>query len=822
MFMRKVWMLSLIVLLTVAANAQQISGTVKDQSGKGVDKTTVSLLRAKDSSVAKLSVTDNEGRYSFTQTEAGSYLVSVSHVGFMPYISQPFAFDGTKDVAVPAVGLVKNEGTLSGVTVVSKKPVVEVKADKTILNVEGTINAVGNDALELLRKAPGVMVDKDDNLTMAGKNGVQVFIDGKPSPLQGADLANFLKSLQSSQVESIELITNPSAKYEAAGNAGIINIRLKKNKTFGTNGSVNAGYNIGTFAKYNAGLALNHRNSKVNIFGNYNFNHGLNTSSMKMYREQADSIFNQTNRVKALNEGHNFKAGLDYFLNAKSTIGAIVNGNIGSTDFRSSGPTFISYLPTKELDRLMRAESHNDMKRTNLNFNLNYRYAMTGGSELNVDADYGIFNLRSNQFQPNYYFDETGTTELYRNVYRMIAPTNIDLYSVKVDYEKNFLKGRLGLGGKVGFVNTDNDFRRYDVFGNTEVLNNDLSNRFEYKENINAVYANYNRGFKGFMVQLGLRVENTDSKGYSTGKQWNANEGVYKDYDSTIHRNYTDLFPSAAITFNKNPMSQFGFTYSRRIDRPAYQDLNPFEFRLNDYAYMKGNTQLRPQYTNSVGFTHTYKYRLTTALNYSHVKDIFTQLPDTIDNSKAFMTKKNLASQDIVSLNVSYPFQYKWYTFFANVNAYYSMYKADFGGGDRKVNQDVFAMTYYMQNSFNLGKSWTAEVSGFYSSPSIWQGVFRSKAMYGIDGGLQKGLFKGKGNLKLSVSDIFRTMRWAGESRFTGTYGNASGRWESRQFKINFSYRFGNMQVKAARQRKTGIDDESKRASGGGSTTPGQ
>jgi len=820
--MRKVWMLSLIVLLTVAANAQQISGTVKDQSGKGVDKTTVSLLRAKDSSVAKLSVTDNEGRYSFTQTEAGSYLVSVSHVGFMPYISQPFAFDGTKDVAVPAVGLVKNEGTLSGVTVVSKKPVVEVKADKTILNVEGTINAVGNDALELLRKAPGVMVDKDDNLTMAGKNGVQVFIDGKPSPLQGADLANFLKSLQSSQVESIELITNPSAKYEAAGNAGIINIRLKKNKTFGTNGSVNAGYNIGTFAKYNAGLALNHRNSKVNIFGNYNFNHGLNTSSMKMYREQADSIFNQTNRVKALNEGHNFKAGLDYFLNAKSTIGAIVNGNIGSTDFRSSGPTFISYLPTKELDRLMRAESHNDMKRTNLNFNLNYRYAMTGGSELNVDADYGIFNLRSNQFQPNYYFDETGTTELYRNVYRMIAPTNIDLYSVKVDYEKNFLKGRLGLGGKVGFVNTDNDFRRYDVFGNTEVLNNDLSNRFEYKENINAVYANYNRGFKGFMVQLGLRVENTDSKGYSTGKQWNANEGVYKDYDSTIHRNYTDLFPSAAITFNKNPMSQFGFTYSRRIDRPAYQDLNPFEFRLNDYAYMKGNTQLRPQYTNSVGFTHTYKYRLTTELNYNHVKDIFTQLPDTIDNSKAFMTKKNLASQDIVSLNVSYPFQYKWYTFFANVNAYYSMYKADFGGGDRKVNQDVFAMTYYMQNSFNLGKSWTAEVSGFYSSPSIWQGVFRSKAMYGIDGGLQKGLFKGKGNLKLSVSDIFRTMRWAGESRFTGTYGNASGRWESRQFKINFSYRFGNMQVKAARQRKTGIDDESKRASGGGSTTPGQ
>jgi hypothetical protein len=190
----------------------------------------------------------------------------------MSSYSPVFEVSGNGDVDVAIVSLTKVNGGLKDVVVTAQKPIVEVKADKTILNVENTINAVGSDALELLRKSPGVLVDKDENVSLAGKTGVQIYIDGKPSPLTGADLAAYLKSLQSSQIESIELITNPSAKYEAAGNAGIINIRLKKNKAFGTNGSINAGYNIGIYPKYNAGLSFNHRNKKVNIFGNYNYN----------------------------------------------------------------------------------------------------------------------------------------------------------------------------------------------------------------------------------------------------------------------------------------------------------------------------------------------------------------------------------------------------------------------------------------------------------------------------------------------------------------------------------------------------------------------
>jgi hypothetical protein len=321
------------------------------------------------------------------------------------------------------------------------------------------------------------------------------------------------------------------------------------------------------------------------------------------------------------------------------------------------------------------------------------------------------------------------------------------------------------------------------------------------------------------MIQVGVRMENTHSEGRSTGFQEKNNSKV--PYDSTFKRDYTDFFPSGSITFNKNPMNQWTITYSRRIDRPAYQDLNPFEFKLNEYTFMKGNTELRPQYTHSFGLVNVYKFKLTTSLNYSHVNDIFAQLPDTIDKTKGFLTKKNLAKQDVIALNISYPFQYKWYGFFATMNTNFSHYKADFGGGNRTVNQKVFALTYFMQNTAKFGKGWTAELSGLYISPSVWQGVIRSKAMGSVDIGLQKTLFQNKANMKVAVSDIFRTMKWGGGTDFAGVKSDFRGHGELQQVKLSFSYRFGNNQVKAARQRKTGIEDETKRANSGGNQQGG-
>ncbi len=806
-------LMMLFAFSTKAQNFSKITGQVKDANGNFIMAATVVLHNAKDSQLVKTAVSDKTGNYEILNVKPGTYFIAVTALGMQKNTTAVISVNGSEAVAAPAVTLKTVTKSLEGVTVVAQKPMVEVKADKTVMNVEGTINAVGNDGLELLRRAPGVIVDKDDNISLAGKNGVQVYIDGKPSPLSGTDLSNFLKSLQSSQIESIELITNPSAKYEAAGNAGIINIKLKKNKTLGTNGSLNAGYNVGTYGRYNAGLNLNHRTKKTNIYGSYNFNHSLNLMEFSLQRSVLDTFFNQTSSFKPLSTTHGYKVGVDYFIDKKSTLGFMITGNVNDNTMRNLSQTPKTYIPTGVLQNLLVANNSTDAQRDNTSFNANYKYSGTKGQELNLDADYGMYRIRSNQMQPNFYYNSSN--QLYQtSVYNFIAPADIDILALKADYELNYKNGRLGYGGKTSFVKSNNHFERYTVYNNGSVLDIPRSNEFEYTENINALYVNYNKQLKGKMVQAGVRMEQTNSNGDTYGL--NSNGTANKSSLVPFKRNYIDFFPSAAITFNKNPMQQWSLSYSRRIDRPAYQDLNPFEFKLDEYTYQKGNTNLKPQYSDIVSVTNVYKYRLTTKLSYSHVTDMFTRIVDTTEKSKSFISQRNLATQDIISLNISYPFQYKWYSVFANINSYYSMYKADFGGGNRTIDLNVATLSVFMQHTFKLGKGWTSELSGFYNSPTVWQGTFKSKALWSLDAGISKPVLKNKGNLKASVTDMFRSLKFKGSTSFAGQQSTFSGYGDSRQFKINFTYRFGSMQVKAARNRANAAEDENKRTQGNG------
>ncbi|MEO7983611.1 MAG: TonB-dependent receptor [Bacteroidota bacterium] len=800
-------LLLMLTATTLHSQAQQISGLIKDENGTPLSGVTISLMRTSDSSVIKLAISQPAGLYSFSGIREGKYRVLASHTGYKPAFSPVFSFSASV-VIVPEIKLSKTPGDLGNVTVTAVKPMVEVKADKTILNVEGTINAIGSNALELLRKSPGVLLDKDDNISLAGKNGVQVYIDGRVTPLSGQDLANNLKSLQSAQIEAIEIITNPSAKYDAAGNAGIINIRLKKNKALGTNGSVNAGWNMAQSAKYNAGISVNHRNKKINIFSTYSYTYAPNEQFMNIYRTVLDSLFDQKGTIRDLRRSHNFKIGADYFINKKNTVGMTVNGILADPASSSNSKTLISNTTTRIVDRMLVAGNDNQMKRHNANINLNYNYTDPKGTSFVVNADHGSYDLNSDQFQPNDYYNASGQVLQNSVVYRMLSPALININSIKGDYEENFLKGKLGIGAKSARVKTDNDFQRYDVAGSSEALDKERSNHFIYKENINAGYVNYNRQFKTFMFQAGLRVENTVSEGISNGQKYSG--GSYIPSVSSFKRSYTDLFPSASITCNKNPVKQWSLTYSRRIDRPAYQDLNPFEFKLDEYTFMKGNINLRPQYTNSFGITHIYKYKLNVTMNYSHVKDLFTQILDTVEKSKAFATKKNLATQDITSLTVSYPFQYKSYSLFFNASSNYSKYKADFGAG-RMVDLNAVGFNLFAQNSLKFAKTWTTELSGFFNAPTIYMGSFKGKSIYNVDAGLSKQVMKGKGTIKASLSDVFHSMKFRATSDFAGQTTKINFSSESRQFKLSFNYRFGNSGVKAARQRTGGAEEELKR-----------
>lgn len=792
---------------TIFSRAQQINGVARDESGSPLNGATVSLLKAKDSAIIKLAVTSSDGAYHFSGIKEGNYKVMASHIGYKPAFSPMFTFNSS-EVTVTELKLSRIAGNMANVNVAAKKPMIEVKADKTIMNIEGTINATGSNALELLRKSPGVLLDKDDNISMAGKNGVQVYIDGRVTPLSGADLATYLKAIQSSQIEAIELITNPSAKYDAAGNAGIINIKLVRNKSLGTNGSVNAGWNIAVNAKYNAGGSLNYRNKNINIFSTYNYSYTPNEQHLAIRRTVLDSLFDQQGTIFDKRKAHNYKVGVDYFINKKNTIGVMVNGVIADPNSESHNKTYISNTSTNTVNRILVAENISSSKRHNANINLNYNYNDPKGASFILNADHGSYDLNTDQFQPNYYYDPAGQVKLNSVIYHMVSPAEININSMKADYEQNFLKGKLGFGVKSAWVKTDNDFQRYNVSGSTEELDKDRSNHFVYKENINAGYLNYNRQFKTGMIQFGLRVENTVSDGISNGLKFNGSG--YETSISSFKKSYIDFFPSVALTCNRNPMKLWSLTYSRRIDRPAYQDLNPFEFKLDEYTFMKGNTELRPQYTNSFGITHTYKMKLNVSLNYSHVKDMFTMIIDTTEKTKAIATKKNLATQDIASFNLSYPFQYKSYSLFTNISSNYSKYKADFGTG-RKVDLGAFGFNLFAQNSLKFKKTWTAELSGFYNAPTIYMGNFKGKAMYNVDAGLSKQVMKGRATIKAAMSDVFHSMKFRATSNFAGQQTNFSFRQESRQFKLSFNLRFGSNTVKAARQRASGAEDELKR-----------
>lgn len=805
--MRKIFGMMLAAnLITLASFAQPkatVNGKVTDNNGKALSAVSVALLKAKDSSLVKADVTDASGSFEIPASRADQYLLSYSLVGFEKKYSAAFTLTEGAQFTAPAVSLQTASNKLQDVTVSSRKPMIEVKADKTVFNVENSINATGSNALELLQKSPGMMVDNNDNISMKGKSGVKIYIDGKLTQLDAKDLAAYLRTINSNDIEAIEMISNPSAKYDASGNAGIVNIRLKKNKKFGTNGTVTAGLTQGVTAKGNTSLNLNYRDKKVNLFGNVSGYMGRNENTLNLYRIQGDTIYDQRATSWSNNKNANAKIGADYFINSKNTIGFLArtsfsenswNGESVTPKYRKSDGVFIETLKAK-----------NDMPgdRQNHNFNVNYRYADTSGTEINFDGDYGLFRGRGRSLQPNDYYD--GNRNFLRNVtYSNNTPTDIDIYTAKLDVEQKFFGGKLGYGAKTSYVTTTNAFEFFNVNNGVPIKNLQTSNGFKYKENVNAAYVNFNKQLNTkWSLQLGARVEHTHSEGDLT----RADGAVQAD--NNVKRDYVDLFPSGALTWTVNKKNSLNLTYSRRIDRPSYQDLNPFENKLDELTYQKGNAFLKPQYTDNIELTHTFMGFINTTLGYSNVKDYSTEITDTVKNA-TYIQQRNLAQQQILNASIGAPLPIKkWWNGYVNVWFSYQMFEGQFK--DNKIDLDIPMYGAYMQHTFTLGKDYSAEISGWYNGKSVWGGTWKTKPQGGVDAGVQKQLFQKKATLKLSVSDIFLTNPWTAITDYAGTYIKGSGTWESRTFRLNFTYRFGNNQVKDARQRQTGLEQESKR-----------
>ncbi|MBK6731442.1 MAG: TonB-dependent receptor [Bacteroidetes bacterium] len=813
--MKTIILLTFLLGSTLLIKSQStISGKVIDANGEAVAFANAVLYLAADSQMMKAEITDMDGIFKMSGISQGDYHLKISFVGYTTYESETFSLSDNSTKSFDNIQLITDENVLDAVEITTERALIEVQPDKTIFNVEGSVNATGNTALELLRKAPGVMVDNNDNIILLGKSGTQIYIDGKPSPLGGEDLAMLLRSMQSSEIEAIEIITNPSSKYEAEGDAGIINIRLKKDKRFGGNANINLGYNQGFYAKYNGTVNMNYRNKFVNLFGMYSVNTGTwrNYMDFDKYMDELNTFTNSINKHSG--PYNSYKFGSDFFLNKFNTLGFIVDGSFNNTKNYSTSVVNIFDASTNDPVSNLDASSESNGNQVNLHTNVNYRFDNLDGNTWNIDGDYGNYDNTNNAYQPNTYYDPMADTIIEENIYTSQAPTLINLYTANVDHERKLGPGKLGAGIKFSYVTTDNTYDYYEVINDEEILDVNRSNNFVYEENINAAYLNYAFAVKKFNISLGLRAEQTNSIGTLTS--------LVETADDTVTRQYLDFFPSGGVSYSINQKNALRLNYSRRIQRPNYQDLNPFEFKMNELSYRKGNPFLQPQYTQSIQLTHTYNYSLSSTLRYSYTTDFFSSVSDTAADGAGYIQTLNIGTQQVFGLNVSYPFSItKWWSTYTNAGVF-SLHNEGVISDDRPIDLKQTTFNLYHQSTFNVTDKFSLELSGWFNSPSVWGAVFQTEANWSIDAGAQYKVFKERGNIKVAYTDLFNTAPWQAKQDIEGLYMDVEGGWESQQVRISFSYLFGNDQVKSSRNRKTGIDDEKNRIEGGGGEGGGE
>jgi len=782
-----------------------ISGSVVDQQQKPMDYATVSLLKAKDSALVKGALTDGKGQYKIAGVTTGQYLVSVSMIGYQKSFSKPFTLNQANDVAVEKLVLLAGNTMLKGVSVVGQKALIERKADRTVLNVENSVLAAGNSAMEILEKAPGVTIDKDDNISLKGKQGVTVMLDGKLTYLSSAQLATLLRSTDGNTIQSIEIITNPSAKYDAAGNSGIINIKLKKNKSVGTNGSLTLGAGYGAYPKSNESLTLNHKQGKFNFFGSYSHNDNQRYNNLLINRvvnvQNVNTFFTQQNFMPQTNYSNNYRAGVDYDITKKNTIGFLVNGYFNGEQDNNINHTLIGSNPSST-DSMQNTSSNIHQTYRNFAFNVNDKLQIdTAGQELSIDLDYSRFNNNSIAKYNTDFFLANGDLQHAPLPLQNQTPSVITINIAKADYTKSFKKiVKLEAGIKLSSVKTDNDLQAQKLSGSSFINDTSRTNRFVYDEKVNAAYINLSKTIKKLSVQVGLRAENTSSNGnLITSNQ-------------VVKRSYLDFFPSLFLSESLSAKHDLGFSYSRRIDRPGYDNLNPFVYYLDQYTYSQGNPFLKPQYTQSYELNYTYNKTINVSVSYSHTKDVITQILLT-KNQATYQTTLNLQSQNSYNININAPFTLtKWWTGNVNLNGFYLGFKSDslLGG---KLNDGQAAYQFKTLQTFLVGKAFKAEVSSDYQS-ALTYGIFHLQPQYSFDAGVSRSFANKKANLKFSVSDIFNTRRNDVTINYQSVNADIKQKNETRIARLTFTYNFGNSKL-ATRRHESGADAEKNRVKGG-------
>lgn len=693
--------------------------------------------------------------------------------------------------------------SLKEVTVTGKKQLVERKQGKTIINIDAAVTNAGTTVLEVLEKSPGVMVDKNGGISLQGKASVLVMIDDKPTYLSGTELSNLLGSMSSTQVNQIELITSPSAKYDASGNAGIINIKTKKNKQEGFNGTFTTNLGHGKYLKNNNSLMLNYRKGKINTFANYSFNYNKGFTNIYAYRKYFNpqgaitAALDQPSNLGSRSINNLLRTGLDFYAGPKTTFGLTLTGT--AVGRKGSGDAVATWLsPQNNVDSAITTTSNSDFNLQNGSVNLYGRHNISKTQDIGFDVDYLKYGIANDQ---NFQNSRVGAVS-YNQGSRGDIPSQLKIFSAKADYTLQLGKtAKFEAGLKSSSINTDNT-ANYQLFNGTNwAADLKKSNHFLYKETINSIYSSVEHKVNRLSYQVGLRYENTNYTGNQLGNALQPG--------STFSKHYQNLFPSGYLTYEVDSANSFSFTAGRRIDRPAYQKLNPFVFIINKYTYQRGNPFFLPQHTWNFELSHTYKQFLTTAVSYSGIKNYFSQLFLSEGNDILVYTEGNVGQMHNLGFYVTAQASpFKWWSLTAQSNF---NYKKLSGYQNVDYKSSVKQLHTTMNNQFKINSTLNAEVSGFYTTQARNDLQELLSPTGQVSAGIVKTILKGKGSMRLTARDIFYTQSMEGLTDFPGANEYFILWRDSQVINLGFNYRFGKP-LKAAKRSAGGAADEINRA----------
>ena len=803
--MRFFYSLLFLVIYGAVAKAQGIvQGRITDEKNLPVPGATIRLQRLPDTTLYQALTTDRSGRFIFKNVRPGNYRLETSFLGYQPISRMIACNDSLIDAGVIALKLAVTQ--LHEVAIQAKTPLIEKQIDKTVVNVDQNIANTGTSALELLKKLPGVQVTPDGQITLNGKSGVNVIMDGKTTYLSADDLAALLTNTPSADIGKIELMTNPSAKYDAGGTGGIINIIRKKNTKSGFNGNVTAGTGLGLhYSRYNSSLVFNFKTAQYNLYLNnsYGYSNGYTASygtSDIMKGNALASEQNTTNQATTINKAYNSSAGLDLYLSKKTTLTLT-----GSVSDRSSNNNLTSILTTDDSNRVKTgSENFNAL---NIDKPLNF----TTGVQLlhkpdttirawSVDVDYSDYRYRPGQYNTGLNYDASGTFINQSNVF-IDEMRTLHIFGARTDYVQPLPgKGKIEAGLKSSYVKTVNNSIYYKQSGGLNVADPSQSDDNVNTENINAAYINFNRQYKKIAIQAGLRAEQT----VMNGEQLNN--------AASFHQNYFGLFPTVFVNDKIDERNTLNFQFGKRIDRPDYHELVPFRRPLSATLSFQGNPNLKPDVNWHSELTWSWKntFFVTAAydIDHNYLRTLYY-----LDSNKTTITRMPTNIPRAHSWNLDFSFNKevaKWFSTNTTATFYQNLFNGTAGNGFSFDDPGFVTLDLVTNNSFRLSDNLSLEADFEYESRRQFVGsIFDAYSVLSL--AAKRKLFHGQGSLTFNANNILNTESRGSSDRYLNLIQYGYSYVYSRAFLLTFNYRFGSGKL-AKTQSKSGSEEEQKRA----------